>query len=82
MIRKIIYPIITFFRKVMGRFWSRIFKFQCVETGKHVGVSCFCRISGGATVRVGDHFHSNGLKVLGGGSYALENIFILVKIVR
>lgn len=75
MIRKLIYPIVRISRKVRGRFWSSVFKFQCAETGKNVGVSCFCRISGGATVRVGDHFHSNGLKILGGGVLRIGKYF-------
>lgn len=75
MIRKIIYKSVYLYRELRGRFWSRVFKYQCVATGDHVGVSCYCHIGGEAQVTVGDYFHSNGLKVLGEGVLRIGKYF-------
>lgn len=75
MMRKLVYFLVKLCRKLRGTFWSKVFKCQCVATGPHVGVSCFCKISGGAEVTVGDHFHSNGLKVLGVGKLRIGQYF-------
>lgn len=58
-----------------GRFWSSVFRYQCVSTGSHVSVSCFCRIGGDARVTVGDYFHSNGLQFGGGGNVLIGKYF-------
>lgn len=64
--KKLIFEAIHFLRKIRGKFWRRVFRYQCATTGKHVGISCFCPISSAAEVHVGDYFHSNGLRVMGG----------------
>lgn len=73
--KKILLSLIKIYRRIRSRFWSRIFKMQCSKCGPHVGVSTFCRISADANVEVGEHFHSNGLKVLGGGNLRVGKYF-------
>lgn len=63
----LIYRILCVFRRIRSSFWSMVFRLQCKEAGSHIGVSCFCPISRAAEVSVGDYFHSNGLRVMGGG---------------
>lgn len=75
MFRKIIYASVRLIRKIRGRFWSAVFKYQCVSTGTHIGCSCHCHIGGDARVYIGDHFHSNGLKVLGKGDLHIGRYF-------
>ncbi|WP_417013428.1 acyltransferase [Alistipes sp.] len=75
MIRAFLMSSLRLYRKCRSAFWSRVFKYQCLKTGEHVGVSCFCRISSQAEVTVGDYFHSNGLKVTGGGSVQIGRHF-------
>lgn len=64
--KKIIYSLVHTSRRLIGKFWSAVFRYQCKSTGAHVGVSCFCSISSAVDVTVGDYFHSNGIKILGG----------------
>ncbi|MBD5233349.1 MAG: acyltransferase [Bacteroidales bacterium] len=73
--RKLIYSCLSLYRKIRGRFWSRIFRYQCKSSGEKIGVSCFCPISSAAEVSVGDHFHSNGLRVLGRGKVEIGRYF-------
>ena len=73
--KKILLPAIRIFRRLRNRFWSQIFRTQCRKCGPHIGVSTFCRISADADVEVDDFFHSNGLKVLGGGELRVGKQF-------
>lgn len=73
--KKILLPVLKFYRRMRSRFWSYVFKMQCRKCGPKVGVSTFCRISADACVEVGEHFHSNGLKVLGGGNLRVGKYF-------
>lgn len=73
--RKFILPILRLVRLLRSKFWSKIFKLQCIHTGKHVGVSRFCKIGGDAKVSVGDFFHSNGLQIGGGGNVLIGKYF-------
>ncbi len=73
--KRLIFELIHFLRKLRGKFWRRVFKYQCASTGKHVGISCFCPISSAAEVRVGDYFHSNGLRVMGHGDLTIGRYF-------
>lgn len=75
MFRKVVYSVVRLSRKVRGRFWSRVFRYQCVSTGAHVGCSRHCHIGGDAKVWVEDNFHSNGLKVQGRGSVHIGKYF-------
>lgn len=72
---KIIVIILRTLRKVKGRFWSLIFKYQCASSSEYVRVSSFCRISSAAEVHVDEYFHSNGLKVLGMGETRIGKHF-------
>ena len=65
--KKILLSVVKIYRRIRSRFWSHIFKIQCSKCGSNVGVSTFCRISADADVEVADYFHSNGLKIMGGG---------------
>lgn len=67
--KKVLLSVIKIYRRIRSRFWSYIFKMQCRKCGSHVGVSTFCRISSDAAVEVDDHFHSNGIKIMGGVNY-------------
>lgn len=73
--KKLIYAIIRLYRKIRGKFWSTIFKHQCVATGSNIRCSCFIRISSAAKVYVGDYFHSNGLQIGGEGELFIGNHF-------
>lgn len=73
--KRLIFELIHSLRKLKGKFWRRVFKYQCASTGKHVGISCFCPISSAAEVHVGDYFHSNGLRVMGHGNLTIGRYF-------
>lgn len=73
--KSIAYSIIKFYRKIPGYIWSKVFKYQCKSTGKHVGISSFCPISSAAQVFVGDYFHSNGIRVMGVGKLIIGKHF-------
>lgn len=73
--KKLLLSILKIYRRIRSRFWSKIFKIQCVKTGSHVGISCFCRISHDAKVEVGDYFHSNGLRISGEGNLLIGRYF-------
>lgn len=73
--KKNLYKLIRLYRKVRGRFWCRIFKYQCVSIGNHVGISCFCKIGGDANVIIGNHFHSNGIYIGGNGTVRIGDYF-------
>lgn len=73
--KKLLFEVIHFFRKLRGEFWKRIFKYQCASTGQHIGISCFCPISSAAEVQVGDYFHSNGLRIMGHGKVIIGQYF-------
>lgn len=73
--RKLLLSIVRFYRKIRSLFWSEILKIQCSEHGLHVGVSTFCRVSGGAKLYIDDHFHSNGLDILGIGEVRIGRYF-------
>lgn len=73
--KKLIITIVHFFRKLRGKFWRKIFRSQCASTGRHIGISCFCRVSSAAEVHIGDFFHSNGLRVSGSGKLLVGNHF-------
>lgn len=72
---KILTPFIYGYRKIKSKICSLIFKSQCKSTGSHLGISCICRIGGGAVVSVGEHFHSNGLTIMGGGNVLIGRYF-------
>lgn len=65
--KQVCLSILYLYRKIRSRFWSKVFKLQCIKTGQNIGVSRFCRISHDAKVEVGDYFHSNGIRISGGG---------------
>lgn len=73
--KKVLLSVIKIYRRIRSRFWSYIFKMQCRKCGSHVGVSTFCRISSDAAVEVDDHFHSNGIKIMGGGKLLIGRYF-------
>lgn len=73
--KEVLYRIIRFYRELKGGFWTKVFRYQCKSTGKHIRISCFCPISRTAEVSVGDYFHSNGLHTMGEGRLLIGKHF-------
>lgn len=72
--KKILFLILSFYRRVSGKMYSFIFKRMLHSYGS-VGVNNFCMVSRTAKVDVGYHFNSNGIVISGMGGVKIGNYF-------
>ncbi len=73
--KKIVYYILSIYRRIKCQFWSRVFRYQCISSDKNIRVSCFCQIGEDAKVSIKNHFHSNGLRITGRGNVQIGKYF-------
>ena len=64
--KKLLFLILSFYRRLSGKMYSFIFKRMLHSYGS-VGVNNFCMVSRTAKVEVGYHFNSNGIVISGMG---------------